>query len=87
MNKDIRGYFSSSKSSLIAAATNSKDISNSDSEDSDVYNSFTVNLNLESKASYINILTLKLPQIQPQSIYFSGGHAPRSPLALACYAC
>ena len=36
MSKDIRGYFSSSKSSLIAAAASSKDSSNSDSEDSDI---------------------------------------------------
>ena len=44
--------------------------------------SFTVNLNLEIKAYYIDILTLKLPQIQSQSIYFSnfpGGACPQTP--------
>ena len=36
MSKNIRGYFSSSSRSSSIAATNSKDISNSDSEDSDI---------------------------------------------------
>ena len=36
MSKNIRGYFSSSSRSSLIAATNSKNISNSNSEDSDI---------------------------------------------------
>ena len=36
MSKNIHGYFSSSSRSSLIAATNSKDISNLDSEDSDI---------------------------------------------------
>ena len=50
--------------------------------------SFQNYLLLEINACYINILTLKCPQIQSQSIYFSkfswGGMPPDPPSSILC---